>query len=164
MAQDRKPTSKQWSGSLTDDLEELSSTTTRTPESDVSSAAFSVASTKLGRLIEQLKGLKCGDGSPEASPRATSTSPVYGHALRDAVVTIGSDDKPGGDTGMGTLPEVEPPHGLSRTERIAQILKSAKQQRLQKEASSKGDTGPTNEKGSNPHVLPDHVARFHSKC
>lgn len=161
MAQDCKPTSKLLSGSLAD-LEELSSTTTRTPESDVSSAAFSVASTKLGRLIEQLKGLKCG--SPGASPKANSTMGcAYGSAKgdSDAVLTIDSDDEPSGDT--GTSPEVAPPHGLSRSERVAQILKSAKQKRLQKEDSSKGNTCPTNEK-ENPHVLPDHVARFHTTC
>jgi hypothetical protein len=161
VAQDCKPTSKLLSGSLAD-LEELSSTTTRTPESDVSSAAFSVASTKLGRLIEQLKGLKCG--SPGASPKANSTMGcAYGSAKgdSDAVLTIDSDDEPSGDT--GTSPEVAPPHGLSRSERVAQILKSAKQKRLQKEDSSKGNTCPTNEK-ENPHVLPDHVARFHTTC
>ena len=116
----------------------------------MSSGVSSAASDKLGRVIEQLKKFKIAQ--TEACPE-TKSSAGSANKTTHVVSTGGSDVNPGDHH------QKEPCNGESRTERIARILKAAKEKRLEPQA-----TKPTADDGDttvpNPYLLPDHVSWY----
>ncbi|CAL1135652.1 unnamed protein product [Cladocopium goreaui] len=119
------------------DIEELSGVSTCSPDSSscVSSGVSSAASDKLGRVIEQLKKFKIAQ--TEACPE-TKSSAGSANKTTHVVSTGGSDVNPGDHH------QKEPCNGESRTERIARILKAAKEKRLEPQATKPtADDGDT---------------------
>lgn len=143
-----------------DDLEELASTCA--PGSECVSGA-SGSSERLGRIIDQLRQLKCGNPEVSKEPMdKVEVKPV------DTMVVASSDEE--------NEPVVPPPVNESRTVQIAKLLKAAKtakEQRLMamKSHDGGGASSPSapaamvpqipneKKKHENPYVLPDHVIR-----
>ena len=136
------------------DIEELSAVSTCSPDSSsgVSLGVSSAASDKLGRVIEQLKNFKLAQTTP-----CPETNPHSSAENANKTTDVVSTDDAG--VNFGDHHAKAPCNGESRTERIARILKAAKEKRLQSQATQAtvddGDTAVLN-----PYLLPDHVSWY----
>ena len=159
-----------------DDLEEIASASTCTPGSSGSSSdTVSVNPGVLDRLVQQLRGLKlCETSSPgfEAKHSLVETSEHHvpgkhvDHETREhprIVVDLTVDD--GDDTSCTSSSEP----GGSRVDRIVEVLKRAKANRLNNGKVNVKESiepvEPVNPKSvpidaieKNAYVLPDHVS------
>lgn len=129
----------------------------------VNVSGASGSSERLGRIIDQLRQLKCGNPEVSKEPMdKVEVKPV------DTMVVASSDEE--------NEPVVPPPVNESRTVQIAKLLKAAKtakEQRLMamKSHDGGGASSPSapaamvpqipneKKKHENPYVLPDHVIR-----
>ena len=132
------------------DLEELDTDTSSTvaPSSDVSSLTPTV-NTKLGRVIEQLKGMVV-DSSKVGVSSTTSKGDVV-------MEIVDSDEESGSEKPIESSPPTSVTSGARMS--IGEYLKDAKQKRLEKKKETPEIPKATAEKNSaNPHVLPKSVS------
>ncbi len=156
-----------------DDLEELASTCT--PGSGVStcgspSETTVSASSQLERVVEQLRGLKvCKNSSPTPSPVPEDTLKSCG----ETVSSIGG--KHGGHESLQPFVDLTvsddetcTSSSTSRVDRVAEILKRARENKQKPKSVNNTQKEPVNpkslpydpalEKSANAYVLPHHVS------
>ena len=146
-------------------MEELASTCAPGSECVSDTSASTASSVRLGRIIDQLRGLKCGKPEPEKSKEPMVDGSV--EVERVDCMEISSDEEK-----LPVAPPNEP-----RTVRIAKILKAAKEKRLMAMKSGGHDGSVASSscvpaavvpeiphektKEKNPYVLPHHVLWIH---
>ena len=123
-----------------EELDETSSTAVPETSSDVSSAvARTMDGTKLGRVIEQLKGIMIESSLPSTTPDCKGDS---------ALVVLSSDDEKEVEPTPRNPPSTSPAGSAMS---IGEYLKHAKAKRLSKQTTK-------TDKPENPYVLPKSVS------